>query len=82
MVKALDKNGYGDVAQSVLNMLKQRVSGDYLHTAAILDRDFHVFSSVNCPNRYQGPGSGYRLDGEEWEKVKNVPQAFACESIE
>ncbi len=82
VVKALDKNGYGDVAQSVLNMLKQRVSGDYLHTAAILDRDFHVFSSVNCPNRYQGPGSGYRLDGEEWEKVKNVPQAFACESIE
>ena len=81
VVKALDKAGFADVAQAILNMLKQRVSGDYLQTAAILDRDFGVHSSINNPNTYQGPGTGYRLDGEEWEKVKNITQAFDCDSI-
>ena len=81
VVKALDRSGYTDVASSLLEMLKQRVSGDYLHTAAILDKDFNVHSSVNSPNHYQGPGTGYRLEGEEWEKVKNIPQVFDCQSI-
>ena len=40
-----------------------------------------MHSSINNPNTYQGPGTGYRLDGEEWEKVKNIPQAFDCDSI-
>lgn len=55
VVKALDASGFSDIAASLLEMLKQRVSGDYLHTAAILDKDFHVHSSVNNPNTYQGP---------------------------
>ena len=82
VVKALDSTGFTEVAEALLNMLKQRVSGDYLHTAAILDKDFHVHSSVNNPNTYQGPGTGYRLDGAEWERVKNIPQAFDCASIQ
>lgn len=81
VVKALDKAGFTDVAQAVLKMLTQRVSGDYLQTAAILDRDFGVHSSINNPNNYRGPGTGYRLDGEEWEKVKRIPQEFDCDSI-
>lgn len=81
IVRALADAGFTDIAEAVLNMLKQRVSGDYLHTAAILDKDFNVFSSVNSPNDYQGPGTGYRLRGEEWNKVKNIPQAFDCDSI-
>ena len=81
VVKALDGTGFTDVAEALLNMLKQRVSGDYLHTAAILDKDFHVYSSVNSPNTYQGPGTGYRLDGEAWEKVKKIPQVFDCQSL-
>lgn len=76
IVRALAKSGHEDVARSILEMLKQRVSGDYLQTAAILDREFHVHSSVNDRNTYRGPGTGYRLAGEEWEKVKNIPQAF------
>src|SRR5699024_114389 len=36
VVKALQKHGIEDVAENVLNMLKQRVSGDYLHTSAII----------------------------------------------
>lgn len=40
IVKALAETGYKDVAESILNMLKQRVSGDYMHTFAILDENF------------------------------------------
>ena len=76
LVKALAARGHEDVARSILEMLKQRISGDYLQTAAILDRDFHVHSSVNDKNTYRGPGTGYRLEGEAWEKVKAIPQAF------
>ncbi len=81
IVKALSGTEYNDVAVAILEMLKQRVSGDYLHTSAILDENFNVFSSVNSPNTYQGPGTGYRLDGKEWEKVKNIHQAFDPDSV-
>ena len=73
VVKALAETGFEDVASSVLNMLKQRVAGDYMQTAAILDRNFHVMSGVNTPNDYMGPGKGYRVDGERWEEIKDIP---------
>ena len=73
IVKALAESGFGDVAESVLNMLKQRVAGDYMQTAAILDKNFHVLSGVNTPNDYMGPGTGYRVDGERWEEIKRIP---------
>lgn len=73
VVKALAETGFEDVATSVLNMLKQRVAGDYMQTAAILDKDFHVMSGVNTPNDYMGPGTGYRVDGERWEEIKHIP---------
>lgn len=73
IVKALAESGFGDVAESVLNMLKQRVAGDYMQTAAILDRNFHVLSGVNTPNDYMGPGTGCRVDGERWEEIKKIP---------
>lgn len=80
IVRALARGGHEDVAGSILEMLKQRVSGDYLQTAAILDSGFHVHSSVNDKNTYRGPGTGYRLTGGEWEKVKDIPQAFDPET--
>ena len=73
VVKALAESGYQDLAESVLNMLKQRVAGDYMQTAAILDKDFHVLSGVNTPNDYMGPGTGYRVEGERWEEIKKIP---------
>lgn len=73
VVKALTETGYQDVAESVLNMLKQRVSGDYMQTAAILDKNFQVLSGVNTPNDYMGPGTGYRVEGERWEEIKRIP---------
>ncbi len=73
VVKALAESGFTDVAESVLAMLKQRVIGDYMQTAAILDRNFHVMSGVNTPNDYMGPGTGYRVEGERWEEIKRIP---------
>jgi len=75
VVKGLANAGYRDVATSVLNMLKQRVSGDFLHTSAIIDKDWNVISSVNNLNDYAGPGTGYRLEGERWEQVKDIAVA-------
>ena len=80
-VKALAETGFEDVAASVLNMLKQRVAGDYMQTAAILDRDFHVLSGVNTPNDYMGPGTGYRVDGERWEEIKQIPHIINPKDI-
>lgn len=75
VVKALAKRGFEDVAQNVLNMLKQRVSGDYLHTSAIIDKNFNVISAVNNCNDYTGPGTGYRISKERWEEIQNIPNA-------
>lgn len=81
VVKALAKHGFKDVAESVLMMLKGKVSGDYLHTSALFDSDFNVCSAVNDANDYAGPGSGYRLEGDRWELLKNIPQAISPEDI-
>lgn len=72
IVKALINAGHKDVGEDILEMLKQRVSGDYLQTSAILDDEFNVISAINNKNDYLGPGTGYRLEGKEWEKVKNI----------
>lgn len=82
VVKALAKHGFTDIANNVLNMLKQRVAGDYLHTSAVLDAQFQIDSAVNNPNDYRGPGTGYRLSAERWEIIKNIPQALKPEEIE
>ncbi len=82
IVKALAKNGFEDVAQNVLNMLKQRVSGDYLHTSAIIDKNWHVVSAVNDINDYQGPGTGYQMSAERWEEIKNIPNAKGPEDFD
>lgn len=76
IVKALAKAGFSDLATNVLNLLKQRISGDYLHTAAILDKNFNVISAVNCRNDYRGPGTGYRMSKERWDEIKNISQAI------
>jgi glycerol dehydratase large subunit len=73
VVKALADTGFTDIAENILNMLKQRVIGDYMQTSAILDDQFHVMSGVNTPNDYQGPGTGYRVGGSRWEEIKKIP---------
>ncbi len=76
IVKALAKNGFNDLAGYILNILKQRISGDYLHTSAILDKNFNVISAVNSRNDYRGPGTGYQMSDERWNEIKDISQAI------
>lgn len=81
IVKAIYDGGFEDVASSVFNMLKQRVAGDYLHTAAIIDKDFKVMSAVNYPNDYRGPKTGYQISEERWNEIKSIPNAVSPEDF-
>jgi propanediol dehydratase large subunit len=74
---ALDRRGFDDVAEAVLSMQRQRVAADYLQTAAVIDADGVVHSAVNDPNEYEGPGTGYRLEGERWALLQSLPQVVA-----
>ncbi len=73
VARALDIAGYTAVAEAVLGMQRLRVSADYLQTSAIVGDDWRVESAVNDPNEYTGPGTGYRLEGERWEKLQSLP---------
>ena len=73
VVRELDAAGFADVAEAVLGMQRQRVSGDYLQTSAIIDPGGTVRSAVSDPNRYEGPGTGYRLEGKRWELLQQLP---------
>ena len=42
---------------------------------------FEVLSAVNDPNDYTGPGTGYRLEGERWNQLKDIPFAISPEDI-
>ena len=60
VIRALHKRGFVEEAENLLFLVKLRLSGDYLQTSAVI-RDGKVISAINDPNRYDGPGSGYRL---------------------
>jgi hypothetical protein len=77
VVQALHKRGFEEVARNILEMGRQRVAGDYLQPAGIFDRNFRVQSAINDVNDYGGPGTGYRLQGDDWEAIQRIPQAKA-----
>jgi propanediol dehydratase large subunit len=70
------EGGFPDVAQDMLNIQKAKLTGDYLHTSAIIVGEGQVLSAVNDVNDYAGPATGYRLQGERWEEIKNIPGAL------
>jgi propanediol dehydratase large subunit len=72
LVKGLEATGFHDVAESLLTVLRQRVSGDLLQTSAILTPEFVPLSAINDANDYAGPGTGYRLQGKRWEQLKKL----------
>ena len=76
IARALERRGFPDVAAAVFDMQRQRVAADYLQTSAIIDEDGTVRSAVNDPNSYTGPGTGYRLEGERWERLRRLPHAI------
>ena len=81
IIKALHRAGFEDIAQNIMNLMKSRLAGDYLHTSAILDENFGAISAVNDVNDYAGPGTGYRLQGKRWEEVKRLPNEMRAEDI-
>jgi propanediol dehydratase large subunit len=82
VARALDRHGFADVAEAILGMQRQRVSADYLQTSAIIDAGGGVSAAVNDPNRYTGPGTGYRLDGERWQRLQHLPHELDARALE
>lgn len=71
VVQALAAGGFTTEATRLLSMARQRVTGDYLQTAAII-RDGRVISAVNDPNRYRGPGTGYIMTAERRDAISRM----------
>jgi propanediol dehydratase large subunit len=80
VVKALAKRGYREEAENLLEVLRQRVSGDYLQTSAIM-RNGRVLSAVNDPNDYAGPASGYRMTPQRWTAIKEMRDVLTREAV-
>jgi propanediol dehydratase large subunit len=76
VARILSRRGFADVAAAVFDMQRQRVAADYLQTAAVIQPDGAVASAVNEPNDYRGPGTGYRLEGARWERLRRLPHAI------
>lgn len=81
IAKILAKRGFRDIAESIVMMMRQRVSGDYLQTSAWIDSDGTVFSAVNDPNSYAGPGTGYKMSEKRWNEIKSIPWAVNPEDV-
>ena len=81
VVAALAESGFEEEAERVLAMLKARVVGDYLQTAAIFDPDMKVLSLVTDPNDYAGPGTGYEPSPQRQAEIDAIRQARSVEDL-
>ena len=82
LVKALESTGFSDIAENLLTVLRQRVSGDLLQTSAILTSELKPLSAVNDRNDYTGPATGYRPSGERWEQMKKLRHVTSASNPE
>lgn len=74
VIAALAENGFELEAQRCLDMLKARVTGDYLQTSAIFDEEMNVLSLVTDPNEYSGPGTGYQPTPARQVQIDTIRQ--------
>lgn len=82
LVKALESTGFSDMAENVLAVLRQRISGDLLQTSAIMTPSLVPLSAVNDANDYSGPGTGYRPSGARWEQMKRLRHVTSASNPE
>jgi propanediol dehydratase large subunit len=82
LVRALEATGFSDMAENVLAVLRQRVSGDLLQTSAIMTPSLVPLSAVNDANDYSGPGTGYRPSGARWEEMKRLRHVTSASNPE
>jgi len=80
VIAALARGGYEDVAENILAMVRQRASGDYLQTAAVI-RDGEVVSAVNQPNDYAGPGTGYIPSEDRRRAINGIRDLLTKERL-
>ena len=71
VIKALAVRGFREEAENLLNVVKLRLSGDYLQTSAMI-RNGRVVSAINDPNDYLGPGSGYRVSEQRRLELNGI----------
>ena len=76
VIRALANAGFQDTAANIFKLQCQRAIGDYLQPSAIFGDDFKVLSALTDPNDYRGPGTGYRVEGNRWSALQNLPQAW------
>lgn len=81
VVRALAETGFGVEAARVLEMVKQRVVGDYLQPAAIFDEQMNLLSVRTDPNTYAGPGTGYRMSEHRRSEVTHAPRAVSVAAL-
>lgn len=81
VVRALAETGFQVEAARVLEMVKQRVIGDYLQPAAIFDEHMNLLSSHTDPNTYTGPGTGYRMSSDRRAEVTRAPRAVSVDAL-
>jgi propanediol dehydratase large subunit len=80
VIKALHKRGFVAEARNLLAMLRLRVAGDHLQTAAII-RDGKILSAINDPNDYTGPGTGYRISEERWREISAMRDSMGRSDV-
>jgi len=80
VILALERRGFAEEARNLLNVVKLRVSGDYLQTSAVV-RDGKVLSAVNDPNDYAGPGTGYRLGARRRQEIMHIRDVLDREAV-
>jgi propanediol dehydratase large subunit len=81
VVAALYETGFEEESERILRMLKARVAGDYLQTAAIFDESFGVLSLVTDPNDYAGPGTGYEPSPARRREIDRVRQQRSVDDL-
>ena len=74
VIRSLARSDFRVEAERLLGMVRERVKGDYLQTAAIFDEDMRVLSKVTDPNDYQGPGTGYMPSEARRAEMAHVRQ--------
>ncbi|MBS1677500.1 MAG: propanediol/glycerol family dehydratase large subunit [Actinobacteria bacterium] len=81
VVAALAEEGFAEEAERVLAMIRERLKGDYLQTAAIFDEEMRVLSKVTDPNDYAGPGTGYEPDRRRRREIASVRQELSVREV-